>query len=255
VGHCGSSGRSPVPHLHFQFQATPQTGSGTIALPVSHYILKAGDQYRLKSSGYPMTGEMIGNIEPNDLLKEAYNFIPGSEICFARSGPAGQEESRWDVTADVYNNTFLFCRKTGAKAFFKNDGDMIWFTHFEGNKKSLLYYFFLANYKVIFGFYRNLGLEDHFPLHLLDTKNRFLQDFIAPFHVFTKSTYSLTYLKSSNHLTAPEIMLRAEAAVKSPLQPGRHITFEMIFKEDKLQKFTIFEKSKEPEEWLRVIDM
>jgi murein DD-endopeptidase MepM/ murein hydrolase activator NlpD len=40
LGYCGSSGRSPEPHLHFQVQATPYLGSRTLAYPLAYFLLK-----------------------------------------------------------------------------------------------------------------------------------------------------------------------------------------------------------------------
>lgn len=254
IGHCGNSGRSPVPHLHLQFQSTPQVGSATIDVPLSHYILKTGQGHVLMTSEKPAEGNVVGNIEPNDLLREAYNFVPGAEIVFEKTGAPDGEISHWDVTADVYNNTYITCRKTHSKAYFRNDGDMIWFTHFEGSRKSLLYSFFLANYKILFGFYRHLSLTDHYPVHILGSKTMFLQDFIAPFHLFAKATFALDYARSSHHMTAPEITLRAVTRVKNPLRSVSKVEFEMNFREDMLEKFTIFGPSSEPETWRRVIN-
>ncbi|MDB5268121.1 MAG: hypothetical protein JWP58_1161 [Hymenobacter sp.] len=44
IGTCGSSGRSPEPHLHFQVQATPYVGSRTLASPLAYFVtMPAGD--------------------------------------------------------------------------------------------------------------------------------------------------------------------------------------------------------------------
>ena len=45
IGTCGSSGRSPEPHLHFQVQATPYVGSRTLAYPLAYFV--AEDQAAL----------------------------------------------------------------------------------------------------------------------------------------------------------------------------------------------------------------
>ncbi len=38
IGTCGSSGRSPEPHLHFQVQATPYVGSRTLPYPLAYFV-------------------------------------------------------------------------------------------------------------------------------------------------------------------------------------------------------------------------
>jgi urea transporter len=257
IATCGSSGRSPVPHLHFQFQATPQIGSQTLDLPLLHYILKTGDGYLLKSSEYPVKDNSISNIENNDHLRRAFNFIPGQVITFRNDNipEITEREVRWSVKVDYLNNTYLHCQKTGSNAYFVNEGDLFYFTHFEGDTSSLLFYFYLAGYKVIYGFYRGLKIEDHFPVSAL-TKGpiKLVQDFFAPFYLFTKSIYRLEYIKASDFLSVPEIHLHSEAYMELPLKTARKLSFDLYFHADILRKFSIFENQKPPSEWIRSTD-
>jgi hypothetical protein len=131
---------------------------------------------------------------------------------------------------------------------------MIWFTHFEGNKNTLLYHFFLANYKVLFGFYRNLRLEDRFPLHTIGGKWLFLQDIVAPFYLFIKSSYLLNYVKSAGDMTKPEMFLKSEVQVSGPFRTGLRYSYEMKFEDDHLNKFHINGNQKISGEWVRVQD-
>jgi urea transporter len=250
LAHCGSSGRSPVPHLHFQFQATPQPGSATIDIPLSHYMVKGNEGFTLESSGRPVEKEIVANIESDDLLRNAYNFVPGQELVF--HNPASSELLHWEVGADLYNQTYIRCLKSGSRAFFRNEGDMIWFTHFEGKKDTLLFRFFLANFKVIFGFYRNLKLFDSYPLHLVSPWARVFQDIVAPFFIFTKASYVLSYTGSTGGMRTPEITLRSEAVIGKTLAGGSKFGFEMTFRGDRLERFRITEKDKEPQVWERV---
>jgi urea transporter/murein DD-endopeptidase MepM/ murein hydrolase activator NlpD len=254
IAHCGSSGRSPVPHLHFQFQSTPQIGSQTLDLPLLHYILKRPGGYLLKSSDYPLKEDTVSNIETNDLLRNSYNFIPGQEIVFRNEkleNPLARE-ARWIVKADYLNNTFLFCETSGSRAFFINEGDLFYFTHFEGDKKSLLYYFYLGSYKVIYGFYRGLKIEDHFPVNTL-TKGltRFIQDFFAPFYLFSRSSYNLHYINSDENFSRPSVQLHSEANLNLPFRSSGKLSVDLYFNGESLDKFIIFEDQKPPSEWVR----
>jgi urea transporter len=257
IATCGSSGRSPVPHLHFQFQSTPQIGSQTLDLPLLHYILKTSDGYLLQSSDYPQKNDTVSNIENNDHLRRSYNFIPGQEIIFRndRYPNVTEREIRWMVRVDYLNNTYLSCHKTSSKAFFVNEGDLFYFTHFEGDKQSLLYYFYLGSYKVIYGFYRGLKVEDHFPVStLMQGPVKFIQDLFAPFYLFTKSIFRLEYVKSSDYLASPELQLHSDAYVDLPFRSARKISFDLHFHADILEKFIIFEDQKPPAEWIRSLD-
>jgi len=254
IGLVGNSGRSPVPHLHFQFQATPQIGSATLDLPLQHYILKTEEGFVLRSSDYPRKDECVSNIENNDLLRKSYNFIPGQEIIFRneKMEKITEREVRWEVKADYLNNTFLYCSVTGSRAFFVNESDLFYFTHFEGDKKSLLYHFYLGSYKVIYGFYRGLKVEDHFPLNVLASgAMRYLQDFVAPFWLFASSVYRLDYTRSADPLSDPELHLHSEAFVRLPFKTDRKLAFDICFRDDRLEKFIIFDEQKPPSEWVR----
>lgn len=253
IASCGNSGRSPVPHLHFQFQATPQIGSKTLDLPFLHYILQKNSSVTLRSSDYPLKNETISNIESNDLLRKSYNLIPGQEVIFrneTEKDPA-RREIRWEVKVDYLNNTYLFCKSSGSKAFFVNESDLFYFTHFEGNRRSLLYYFYLGSYKVIYGFYRGLKIEDHFPASaLISGFTKIVQDFASPFFLFTKSIYKLEYASYGENISSPEMQLHTGAHVSLPFKSARKLAFDFYFHGDGLEKFIIFEDQKPPSEWI-----
>jgi urea transporter len=226
---CGNSGRSPQPHIHFQMQATPFVGSKTLDYPLGHYILIKDGKYILQSYKKPLKNQTVLNIERNKSLYNAYHFIPGQRISFMVYDEKNNTEKNynWDVLADFYNNTYIYCNNSKSKAYFYNDGFFHYFTHFEGNKKSLLYYFYLSNFKVLTGFYDNLQIDDIYPIHL--TSNKFLlffQDFIAPFKIFLKSYFKLIYEYKNEDFNKSEIEIVSSMTNKI----GKHVTKELNFK-------------------------
>jgi len=91
----------------------------------------------------------------------------------------------------------------------------MFFTHFEGNKKSLLFYFYLGAYKVAGGFYKGMKITDTFPIHMLNNKGLiFLQDFISPFCIFLKSEYIMEFIKLKDDLTNSKVHFLTTALVK-----------------------------------------
>jgi hypothetical protein len=109
---------------------------------------------------------------------------------------------------------------------------------------------------VIYGFYRGLEVEDHFPLNAMSHGPfRYIQDFFAPFYLFTKSVFKLDYVKSTDHFSNPELQLRSKAVVSLPFRSIRQLSFDLFFHEDRLEKFVIRENQKEPSEWLRSKDI
>ncbi|GAA4365054.1 hypothetical protein GCM10023185_35050 [Hymenobacter saemangeumensis] len=89
VGYCGSSGRSPEPHLHFQVQATPYIGSRTLAYPLAYYLARkpaaqvsASPPALARSAGLPYA---VPEAMPPQTL--AWGEVPTAE----EEGPAKAE--------------------------------------------------------------------------------------------------------------------------------------------------------------------
>jgi urea transporter/murein DD-endopeptidase MepM/ murein hydrolase activator NlpD len=241
VAACGNSGRSPFPHLHFQVQATPYIGSKTLDFPVSHYICHEKRQMRLCSFDRPKEGEEVSNIQPSASLEKAFHLIPGQRFSFRVSNGNGETSLvHWEVRIDAINNTWLHCETTGSRAWFRYDGEILYFTYFSGDRKSLLFHFYLGAYKVMAGFYKGLTLDDSYPLSILYPKGLiFLQDFLAPFRIFIRARYSLAYRHLEENLGDDSITLVSETRVKTGGRTLRNITAEFTVSPAGIDKINI----------------
>jgi len=246
IAACGNSGRSPVPHIHFQIQATPHIGSKTIAYPIGHYLLNKNDGNELKSFEIPGNNDLVSNILKNTAIENAFHLVPGQKFQYFVSGPDGDSFSElWEVQLDAVNNTYIECEQNKSRAYFKNDGDIHYFTHFEGKKNSLLFYYFLGSYTVLMGYYKNLLVSDNYPP---DTFNNplivLLQDFIAPFRIFVRSEFSLQYQGMDDDLMQTYIHLRSRICSRIGKFVTREIEFEMLITGVGLETFTITKPGK-----------
>jgi len=243
----GNSGRSPEPHLHFQLQATPYIGSDTLDYPIAHYILCEKNKFILKTYERPEKNEIISNIRKENLIYEALHFVSGQKIKFKVENSDGKtEEIEWKVITDIYNQTYLYCQKTKSKAYIYNDGQIHYFTNFEGNRKSLLYYFYLGTFKMLMSFYPKMTITDVYPLNKLTNNYPLLwiQDFIAPFYIFINCSYTSLHESKKEHISLEAVTYKSKAEVRIFNKKIRQINFEYEIKDDKIYKFVVIDKKR-----------
>ena len=212
IALCGSSGRSPEPHLHFQMQTYPLVGAETFDYPFAYYMERRGQNIELRSFDRPKEGALVSNVEGTPLMTEALYLIPGQKLSWnIESNSMPHKAENWEVFTNAYNKTYLHCKETNAVLYFINDGTMFYTTEYIGNQNSLLFYFYLAFYKVLQGYYPRLELTDEFPL---DTFTHWaiqpLNDFLAPFIKFTRAHYQLNYTFIDSVFTPNQIQLEAK---------------------------------------------
>ena len=130
---------------------------------------------------------------------------------------------------------------------------MFYFTHFTGSKKSLLYRFFLASYKVPLGYYDGLSISDKLPVNILfGGPLLWLHDFIAPFHMFLRPAFNLEFEGSTNELEPLQINITTHAnrMIYGRKLPG--LDFRMEINDDGVSRFVVVSK-KEKKEYIRCV--
>lgn len=82
LGKCGSSGRSPVPHLHFQLQATAVVGAPTLYTELHDVIAGHEGDERLVGTAVPAKGEALRNITLDSELMQSLRMPAGAPMTF-----------------------------------------------------------------------------------------------------------------------------------------------------------------------------
>jgi urea transporter/murein DD-endopeptidase MepM/ murein hydrolase activator NlpD len=197
LAQVGNSGHSPYPHLHFQMQLTAQLGAPTLPYPFENYIVKDGDKNRF-GEGIPKENQKVYKPSINEVLQKAFSFVPGQTLnCINEKG----ETVKWNIDKDPYNFTFIKCKKTGARAYYEQNDEHFYFSNFYGSKRSELFTFFKAAYRVKFVFIENTRYEEAMQINFSFPKYRlFFHDFIAPFVMLLKTEYTFVCKKYNDTL-------------------------------------------------------
>ena len=218
LASCGNSGRSPVPHLHFQVQLSPEIGAMTHTYPFGYFLELRDNKPLLRTGEVPKEGSIICNVPPAPLVSDALIAKPGRLLRVSQDN----ENWQWRVETDAYNKSYIICKETRSRVYFDNDGTMFYFTDFEGKKSSPLYFFYRSCFKLLLSTTKDILVEDWIPLtkeHPVGTK--WIQDLFSPFILFTRIRYQ-SALSDTDNIHYPEKMVYHIATKASFLHFDHH---------------------------------
>lgn len=242
IASCGNSGRSPEPHLHFQVQATAHIGSKTLAYPFAFFIREKNGHKEPMEFAVPQETDIVCNAAPEKSLQKAFEFSPGyNMLVTADTLPEG----KWEVFTDAWNNSYIYCHNCKAMAYFKQNENLFYFTSFSGDKNSLLYYFYLACYKVYYTTTPVLTATDVFPLQLnRSTALQWLQDFISPFYIFSKLLYQSDSKAASNDFLNPSYIIQSTETMEVMGTRKAVNQFSVVVKDNRIVSFSFNKNNK-----------
>ncbi len=237
VALCGNSGRSPEPHVHFQLQATPYIGSKTMSYPIAYFKSRKEIDASLNNFSVPVEGSFVSNITRDPQLQQAFNFQPG--FCLLVNA-AGSEQEEWEVFTSVYNESYFYCKQHNAYAYFINNGTVFYFTNYFGTKQSLLYQFYLAAYKVVLSSEISMAVTDTYPLNVFGYNPlRWIQDMLAPFHIFIKLKFESKIKTDGNVLSGGNIVIDSKQLQQLLWNSKQKSTASIFIKNGIIQSFNI----------------
>ncbi|MCB9568539.1 MAG: urea transporter [Myxococcales bacterium] len=186
LGLCGASGRSPVPHLHFQLQASPHVGAPTIAGELHDVVVEpaapageAAPARRWESALVPRRGDVVRNLEPARAFARFLSLTPGEELRLRRADDQTIETIAVDV--DLLGDLILRSRERGARAHFERSAEMLVFYETEGRRSSLLWPLHVALARIPFELSDELRWSDRLDRRgFLPWPRRLLHDLLAP---------------------------------------------------------------------------
>lgn len=184
VGRCGSSGRSPRPHLHLQLQTAAELGSPTIPFELVHYCVARHGAAEYVPYGVPTEGDRVaGSIAT--MTTELPLLKPGNEFVLEDQGQNGH---RLRAEISPAGERYLSAQNGRERFYFSCVDGVATFTTHVGTRRSPLWALALALPRVP-PFAGEVTMTDHIPPEWLTPSSfGWLHDFASFFGIRAVAT-------------------------------------------------------------------
>lgn len=180
IGLCGNSGRSPMPHLHFQLQGTARLGAPTLPVAFHEIVEVADEQEELRARLLPDDGSVVRNLDSEPEIARLFSFPIGEKFMLATAESEGQREEI-ESEIDLFGNLSLRCPKNSARLFFENKDSAFIVYDYLGPLRSALYLTYVALPRVPFETGGHIRWKDHLASRYFHPwPTRLLRDFVSP---------------------------------------------------------------------------
>ncbi len=205
IAQVGNSGRSAVPHLHFNVQHGPEPGAATVFADIVNYRTREMvGTFRFQGFGVPRKGDFVSPLVPILNLQEILHLLLFQEQRFKVTTPKGRFEESWKVSVDLYG-TFLLTSNRWSVLEFSVFNGIFNVLSYRGPRDNALFAFAIAASRLPYAEGQNLRWRD-VPPHSLAMgrvlKNAVLSlsSLFNPLTVITEAT--LIEQEGKTHLTS-----------------------------------------------------
>lgn len=127
IGQCGSSGRSPQPHIHMHVQTAFDLGSPTRPFHLAGACISTGGITRYALDGIPREHDRVEVHAVSPTLRRGLHWPVGTRLTYAVNGPGGAVIRRVLEVGLTPANHFRLYAETGAQVLFEEADDLLAF--------------------------------------------------------------------------------------------------------------------------------
>ncbi|MCK5798514.1 MAG: M23 family metallopeptidase, partial [Deltaproteobacteria bacterium] len=186
IGSCGNSGRSAVPHLHFQLQPTGRVGSPTLPLEL-HDVIDEGERMAgertpsLRTTYIPEKGRELRNVQVTSEIRDIFEMDYDRPVAFDVECDGRVYAEEITPRIDLYGHWILASNR-GATLYYEGKGDLFTVYDVLGERDSLLHALRAALARVPFEADESLRWRDFLPLgRVMPWPMSWAEDFVSPF--------------------------------------------------------------------------
>jgi len=235
LARCGNSGRSPLPHLHLQVQASPQIGSPTLPFKIYHYLEICDGYKQYHTCGVPKEGSLIRDLPIDADIAYCFDsFVTRPPRYQVTSGGDSYEE----IISSSINSTGLqelHSEHYKASLTVRLTERGFFAVNFSGDRRSILLLLYLGLGRMPFTSESDVYWTDQMDPHaLLNGWGGLWQDLVGPFAgmpaIYTQTKTVAVDASSENHPPAAEVQTTVNPALHNmALQQKipQHITVQL----------------------------
>jgi len=227
IANVGNSGRSPVPHLHFQAQLSADIGAPTVRCELMHYLNVQGEEHVYHTHGCPDQGDRIVPLTTENSVFDTASFPMGRSWRFNIADGTKKWHEIWETDIDFEGYRYIVCRKQKARIRFFVNKKVLLFLDYEGPRNTGLYWLFIGLPRLPMTF-EKVRWKDELPGELmLFGPSRLLFDLLEPVFSAAKLSSSSMFRESDRWIS-----IRTELEFKGLLASRKHrkITAISFFK-------------------------
>lgn len=183
LGLCGSSGRSPRPHLHFQLQSSDRVGAPTIESELHDLVVQEeSGALQLRATWVPRRGEVLRNLEPQPDVQHLARLGGDKGLRFSVDWNGRSAHERIETEIDLFGNFLLRSPERSAVLYYQPRPSLLTLYEVLGRRRSVLHLLRIALGRLPLEMSAQLVWEDVVPArYVLPLWASLARDLVAPF--------------------------------------------------------------------------